>query len=812
MTARVDAGNASPGSSGVTAGNEFAGSADERKEKASAPILNALRRAEKAFDGWDAVCHAIDDIYSRDGGSYERLLEMAGSSGWADAQLDLFWASTEVLKPAVLARAPVPAISPMFKDGGKVKATTAEVLERAAVSTFKRTGITDVMEQVRDDLLFAGRGVMWLRYETDDGKRVCVEHLDRKDFLHEPARKWSEVGWVAGGFWLTEDEIRKRFTKLSEEQIGQIKFIEHRDADKRHEQRAMSAKARIWEVWHRANGRVYWVTEGLDVYLDDNAPHLTLEGFFPCPRPAYGTLRRRSLVPVPDYERFATHFSKINTLTSRIYLLLDQVRMKGLIPGGGDVADAIEQVLRSDDDSIVIQVPGAAMIENGAGGLVAWLPLDMVAQAITGLIEARRQLIDDFYQLSGISDIMRGATEAEETLGAQQMKAQFGSVRVRCKIDEMQRIAADAVKIASEIIAEHFDGKTLLEMAQMELPNRADIRKRIKQIEDAAEKELDALTKRAEEVAAQAGGMGPDGQPIDPQQAQAMLQQEQQGILAKYAPMLEEAEGLVPIDDVMDLLRDDKARSFAFEIETDSTILTDEIAEKQSRAEFMQAFTGASQALMGLASMGEAGGKLAGEMFKFALAPYRAGRQMAAAIDGFIDAAPGMAASMQGEGGDEGMAALAEAEKLKGQAAMMKVEADSARNQAENERKVMELQQKAQDAERKFAAEMAKLEQAAGQNATKAEEAAAKVDNLRAQTLKLLRDSGIALNQAALNEFTSLAELELRQNEQAMKAENQAFDQVARQTEQQRTMRRDQVEDGFRTEQFQREQQEAENG
>lgn len=620
-----------------------------------------------------------------------------------------------------------------------MKATTAEVLERACISTFRRTGISDVMEQVRDDLLFAGRGVMWLRYEGDgDGKRVAVEHLDRRDFLHEPARKWSEVGWVAAGFWLTREEIQERF-KLTADQMDQIRFVEHRDPDQRSERRTMTAKARVWEVWHRANKRVYWVTEGLDVYLDDDKPHLTLDGFFPCPRPAYGTLQRGSLIPVPDYERFDTHFAKINTLTARIYLLLDQVRMKGLIPGGGDIAAAIEQVLRSHDDSIVIAVPGAAMIDGAQP--VVWLPLEQVATAIQGLIEARRQLIDDFYQLSGISDIMRGATQAEETLGAQQLKTQFGSVRVRCKIDEMQRLAADTVKIASEIIAEHFDGKTLLAMAQMELPTRAEIKKRIKEIEDAAEKELKALGNLAQKAALQQ----PEAE-VDSAQAEAMMRQAEQQVIAKYAGMLNEAESLVPIDDVIDLLRDDKARSFAFEVETDSTILTDEIAEKQARAEFMQAFTGASQALMGLASMGEAGGKLAGEMFKFALAPYRAGRQMAAAVDGFIDAAPGMASAAQGSPDDGLVAAqgkLAEAEMEKARAAMAKVEADGMLRQVEQQRKMMELQQKAQADQARWSAEAEKLRQANLDSEARLARTQAEIDNLNAQTTAILERLGI---------------------------------------------------------------------
>src|SRR3546814_15026749 len=120
--------------------------------------------------------------------------------------------------------------------------------------------------------------------------------------------------------------------------------------------------------------------------------------------------------------------------------------MKGLIPAGGDVGDAVEELLRSDDDEILIPVPGAALLSSGgANGFVAWLPLNELAQAIQGLIEARSQLIQDFYQLSGISDIMRGATEAQETLGAQQLKSQYGSVRVRDKRSEERRVGKECV-------------------------------------------------------------------------------------------------------------------------------------------------------------------------------------------------------------------------------------------------------------------------------------------------------------------------------------------------------------------------------
>lgn len=747
--------------------------------KSSATILATLRKAEDAFREWQATSETIDRIYSLDGDGYGGLRSDLDGFGWQDAELDLFWSSYEVLKPAVYARPPQPVVAPLFKDGKPHINTAAEMLERCAVSVFKRTGIDDVMLGARDDLIFAGRGALWVRHEVEDGKhKVCIEHKDRLDFLHEPARKWAEVGWTAGAAWLTRKEMRKRFRKTSGDAYQDAKFTLRRDEDgDDSEKRAATRKCKVWEVWHRADDKVYWVSDGVPVLLDSDKPHLELTGFFPCPKPAYATLRRRSLIPVPDYERYATHFHKISELTRRIYSLLDAVKMKGLVAGGGDVGDSIDQLLRDESsDQIIIPVPGAALLAQGSAPLVVWLPLKELAEAITGLIAARGQLIDDFYQLSGISDIMRGATEAEETLGAQELKSQYGSVRVREKSMELQRVAADTVKIAAEIIAEKFPQDQLLEMSQMDIPTKAALAKRVRDVEQGAEEELRALTKKAQQAVPQM-----QGQEVDPAQAQQAFQAAQQQIIAKYAPMLAEVEQQVPIEDVMKLLRDDRARNFVFEIESSSTILTDELQEKRSRNEFMGEFATASQAMMGIAAMGEQGAKLAGAILKFVLAPYRVGRELDGAIDEFIDAAPEMArmASQQtGEGEElaEANKQLAEAEMQKAKAAMASVEAKAALDKAEMQRKLMEMQQKAQADQLKAAQDTEKLRQSLSAEEAKTALIQAQINKLTADTAKILSSIGLDERRQELEEYRTAADTEARQTDQALAVEGQERD------------------------------------
>lgn len=745
----------------------------EGDTKSSARVLSAIKKAERSLNDWQGLCDRIDDIYSR----REHYDET-----WIDPEYDLFWASMEIMKPAVYARPPEPVVSPQFKDRRPLYNTTAELLERTVKSAFDRSAIDEGMICTRDDLIFYNRGQLWLTYETDEkggGQRVCTEHLDRKDFLHPPGRKWSEIPWVARRAWMTKREMRKRFHKHSGDAYkGATTAKPSGDEDANDTTR----KSGVWEVWHKADGRVYWVAEGVSVMLDEDKPHLKLRGYFPCPRPAFGTLRPRTLLPVPDYIRYAGHFRKINSLTKRIYDLLNMVRMKGLIPAGGDIGDAVEQAMKDDQStSLLIPVPAAALIQGSAGSFVQWLPLADIAAAITGLIEARRELFSDYDRLSGISDIMRGETEAQETLGAQQLKSQYGSVRVREKVEELQRIACDVTQIAAEIMSENFSKETFLEMSQMEIPTKTDIEKRIKAIEEAAKGELKSLMDKAKEMAGQAQQ---GGEQIDPAQAKQQFEQAQQQIIQKYSARLKMETEAVPIEDVMKLLRDDKARCFAFEIATDSTILTDELQEKASRNEFLTTFAGATQALTQMAAMGEEGAKLAGGVLKFALQPYRVGRELNGLVDDFIDAAPAMAAQAAGSEDADGLAEaqkmLAEAEMAKAKAQTMQVEANAARDSAEMQRKMGELQAKTakdqQDAQLKVGQLQLTMRQQEQDFAAKIALTEAQINKLQADTAKILNSMGLDVRKQDLEEYKTATDVEMRSTDQAMTAESAARD------------------------------------
>jgi hypothetical protein len=592
--------------------------------KAAAPYLEAIEQYRKEFDRWFHRCDQIDRVYSG-------LQSLSGitltETSIVDREYDLFWASMEIIKPSIYSRPPVPVVTTKFKDRKPVKRVTAELLERAAISGFETTNINASMIGVRDDLAINARGQLWVSYEDDGEEKVCIEDLDRDDFAHDPVRKWTEVSWVARRAWMTKKEMRDRF---GEDAADDATYTEKRTEQARDSStygvKDTVNKAAVWEIWDKNENKVIWIADGLPDILEREEPHLKLKGFFPCPEPAYGTRQRRSLVPVPDMVYIQGQLETINLLTQKIHDLAELLRVIGIIPGGTDIGDAVETAIRSGDNSaIFVPVPAAAF--GSSNKLVEWLPIDQVAQTILAAVEERRELIGNVQELLGVADIQRGDSDPNETLGAQQIKVQHTSTRSRDRVKGLERIARDAGRLMVEIFAEEFSIDTLLKMAQMELPTNAEIKRDIKEIETSAKAKIDEIEGGVLELAQQ--------NPEKAQEAAQQAEQQTQQIIAEATEQVRKAASAVTVEQVKELLSDTKTDPFIFDIETDSTIYPDEMAEKQMRNEFLGALATGMQALLPMIQSGGAGA--AGEILKWNLDVYRPPRALMSSIDEWID-------------------------------------------------------------------------------------------------------------------------------------------------------------------------------
>lgn len=592
--------------------------------------LDLISDAEKALSDWQTRSDKIDKLYA----------DMNRTAATSDRQFSLFWANLQVLAPSIYSRPPVPVVVPRFRNRDPIARTSSEMLERVSSVQFEIDDVDGTMRLVRDDLVRVGRGASWVRYEDKlkkgkKNERLCVEHVDRRDFIHSPARKWQEVDWVARRAWMTKEEMRKRFDGDAYKDAA-YNAVNRDERDKGH--RDPIEKAGVWEIWSKSEDKVVWVTEGVDTLLDSSEPYLTLDNFFPCPKPAYSTVQPGSLVPVPDYVYYQDQLAEINELTARISALTGALQVKGFYQAGGEIGDAVEMAMKNMDNS-AIMVPIANWAAFGSGGdAIIWLPIDQIASVIKMCVEVRKQLIDDVYQITGLSDIMRGMTNANETLGAQELKSQYGSVRIRDKQDELVRTARDLTRISAEIMAENFDRKTLMDMSQMKLPTDAEIKKQVKELTDQqkaiaaqVQKQI-ANAQKDPQILAQAQA--------NPEEAQAMLQQLQEQAQQQIQQLGDQALEIgetVTIDQVMELLKEQRLRPFVLDIETDSTISADENAQKQRATEFIGAVGGFLQQAISAIQVAPESAPLMADTLKYVASQFRAGRELDTSIDEFAD-------------------------------------------------------------------------------------------------------------------------------------------------------------------------------
>ncbi|TLX12267.1 hypothetical protein [Rhizobium sp. MHM7A] len=589
--------------------------------KVGAHWQQEIERAQRYFKSWVDRCAKIEKIY----------LQQADQQS-AKRRFPMLWANVSVLQPAVYARVPQPVVERRFKDSQPVARMGSELVERNLAFTADDADLDSVMRSVRDDFLLCARGTVWLRYEADfepldmgiepsdapgmpddvspleqiTDERVCIDYVHWSDFLHSPARRWKDVTWVGRRVSMTDEEFDRRFPdgrgSLAKEGAGS------NHGTNQTERAQNEGKVYVWEIWCKSENYTVWIADGCPAALEVSEPPLNLKGFWPCPRPAFGTMATSSLIPVPDYVYYQQQCDEIDLLTRRINKLSDQLRLKIFYPSGdGSVSPAIEKAMRPENDTVMVPIPEwAAFTDKGGSKAIVTLPIDDVQKVIVACIEARKQLIEDVYQITGISDIVRGDTQASETATAQRIKSQWGSIRIRDRQAELARFARDIVAIAGEIICDQFQPETLMLVSGIQLMTT--------QQKQQIQMQMQQTQMVAQQAAMRAQQMG---QPAPPQPPQPPIPPE-------IAQMMQQPS----IDEVVQLLRNDSVRGFRIDIETDSTIEPDEDAEKQRRMEFVQMVGGFMQQAGAIAQQTPMLVPVMVETLLFAARGFRAGRQL----------------------------------------------------------------------------------------------------------------------------------------------------------------------------------------
>lgn len=484
---------------------------------------------------------------------------------------NILYANVETLLPSIFNSEPVPDVRRRFGDPGTAEMVAAQALERSLVYFMDVHPFEQQAGLCVLDSLVPGRGVARVRYEPQigdggvSGIETFIEHVGWEDYRQSPAREWADVRWVAYRHKFTREQLKKLNPRIGARMNLSLSTDGAKDGgSKPSDIPDIYKRSECWEIWDRERREVLFISEDWnDGPIQKVSDPYGLRDFWCQPEPIYDVVNSTSLTPVCPYDLYKIHADELNVITRRITGLARILKWRGLSAGQ---ADALAKLADADDgeilplDDIALQ---AALTQGGDLGKLIWLwPIDKAIQVLREMIAYRETIKATIYEITGVSDIIRGQTDPNETLGAQQIKSQWGSLRLQRRQRGVQRFCRDLLRIMAEIVAEKMPVEQMAALTNIKLPSAAE-----KQQAQQAMQMLQQAQQQAQ------------GQQLPPEAQQQMQQvaQQAQDVLSKAS-----------WEEVQAILKSDTMRCYRIDIETDSTIQNDVTRAQQNLSQFVQ--------------------------------------------------------------------------------------------------------------------------------------------------------------------------------------------------------------------------------
>ncbi len=520
-----------------------------------------------------------DDEFRKNG---VRILKLYDGTKATETPFNILYSNTETLHPALYSAIPRPVVQRRFKDDDPLGKAAAQAGQRVLeflldTNVDQYDTYDDAMKAAALDALLPGRAVTSVKYDGDmDGEAegsyetVCPEPRYWDRVLMGYAKRWCHVPWIAYEEHIDKPEAVRLF---GEDVADKLKYDKDASTDtdkgktkgKDEQHQGERKTCCVYQIWDKDGGKkVRYVSEAYkDDFLKVEDDPLGLTGFFNCPKPLQFLQKTHSIVPTSLYILYESQANELNELTGRIKAVTKAIKAKGIYDGelGADIqklVDAAEGELVAADKSASLAA------EKGLQNAIWFFPVDKLIIVLRELYTAREKCKQVIYEITGISDIIRGASKASETLGAQEIKQQWGTLRLKRSQKEVARYARDLCRMMLELAASKFSEETWARMTGLPFL----LSTKYNELTELA-KVLTVQVQRAQ-VPPQppSPGQAPIPQPPSPQ-----AQQLQQITEQLKAPQWSQ---------VLALLKNDLMRAYRIDIETNSTV-EPEAAEDQEQ-------------------------------------------------------------------------------------------------------------------------------------------------------------------------------------------------------------------------------------
>jgi hypothetical protein len=277
------------------------------------------------------------------------------------------------------------------------------------------------------------------------------------------ARTWEEVTAVWRKVYMERPALVERF---GEELGGKIPLDTKPETSKSFNEKMGegSREALIYEIWDKTTGQVIWMSKSMGKILDTRDDPLQLENFWPCPKPMFSTLTTDSLIPVPDFVLYQDQARQLDTLADRIDGFIQALKVRGVY----DAAEpSLARLFTEGENNALLPVKNYAAFSEKGGlqGAINLVDIRPIAEGLNMAYQAMEQVKGQIYEIMGIADIQRGQTDPNETLGAQIIKSNNASGRLKTMQHAVVDFATALLQIKAQIICQHFTDDTIVKIS-----------------------------------------------------------------------------------------------------------------------------------------------------------------------------------------------------------------------------------------------------------------------------------------------------------------------------------------------------------
>lgn len=383
---------------------------------------------------------------------------------------NLFWSSIETLKPFLYFKAPKVYVERKNKQSNLVEAKAARMLEKALEWDVEQFDFDSAVKYARNDYLLSGCGVLLEKYvptfkpvlavnelgetvttEIIDSEKIVTEYIDPVDFIADSEKVgiWEKCTWVARVIDMTKKEVAAQFGKKISDVLEDDDTKENKNT-------------KVYEIYDRENKEILYICKA---YINEVLKVVKLPDLayaLPLPKPIYTTQTNDSLIPVPDYVEIKSLLNELDGINNRMRLTMQALKVSGCYD---NAFPELANIL--DKDVTLVSLSDFERLKDAGGiaGIIDFMPIQQYIDALTSLAAQRQDVAAQIYEITGVSDIMRGNSDPNETATAVMKKTNFGTLRNQDRQNDMQRFITDLMKIKAEMICEMFQDETLLQFA-----------------------------------------------------------------------------------------------------------------------------------------------------------------------------------------------------------------------------------------------------------------------------------------------------------------------------------------------------------